>query len=694
MSKLLVSVLMIFSVVLWAEESSAQSTEVVLKAESIGGDSEHLQASGHVVLEYAQTTFLAEQARYDKRLKQLVISGHVRIQNPDGSLVETDKMTLEIDNDKVTFKKFFYSDDGKMWLSSKKAEKKDGCYELKGAIFSSCAVDNPDWKMGFAEAKYNAKTKYIELKDIKFYVADTPVLYLPYLGFSTSKERSSGLLMPKLGYSSTDGAIYEQPIFWDIAPDMDMEFNPQVRTNRSVGLYSTLRFVDSNHSNGFLRLGYFRDINDYFVDHNLQNQEHYGAEGRYESSDVLGGSKPAGYSDALYVNLVLFNDIDYINLQKGSHEYLSDSHLKESRINYMLHNDENYFGLNVRYFLDANKDSNQETLQELPSLQWHKFAQDTAMENLTYSMDIKLRHYARKVGTQSKQIEMSVPIEYHLSFLDDYLHLDLSEEVFAFMGDFDMGTAGSDRYNAASFLHKAKLYSDIIKPYSSGTHTLQLAMEYVKQTHAGDGVAEYNALGADLRRDFLSTRPFDDRFTMAVGQYWYGYDLALSAKQRVSQTYYPDRAQKWGDLRHELEFGYKNWRLINSFEYSFEYDGLSEVSNKLEYMDNQLQLHIEHFWRKDLIADAILTNEIAFMAKYKQSQRVKLFGSMTYDLADDYSKKWTTGMLYDKGCWSVELSYAHDTRPLLGSSGSGSIENNTFMVKINLVPLGGTEIKR
>jgi len=694
MFKLLVSVLIFLSVTVWAEESSAQSQEVLLQAQTISGDSEYLHASGHVVLEYAKTVFVADHAKYDKIRKLLVISGNVHIKNPDGSSVVTQKLTLEVDNDKVTFKKFFYSDDDKIWLSSKTAQKKDGCYELKGAIFSSCTVDNPDWKMGFSEAKYNAKTKYIKLKDIKFYIGDTPVLYLPYLGFSTSKERSSGLLMPKLGYSSTDGAIYEQPIFVDIASDMDIELNPQVRTNRSVGLYSTLRFVDSNYSNGFLRLGYFRDLDEYFVDHNLQNQEHYGVEGRYESSDVLGGSKPSGYSDALYINLVLFNDIDYLNLQKSSHEYLSDSHLKESRINYALYDDEHYFGLNIRYFLDANKDSNQETLQELPSLQWHQFDKETSIENLTYSIDLNLRHYARKIGTQSRQLEMSIPIEYHLSFLDDYLKLDLSEEIFAFAGDFDIDPVGSDKYNAASFIHKAKLYSDIIKPYESGTHTLQLAMEYAKQTHAGDGVAEYDALDANLRRDFLSRKPFDDRLTMAMGQYWYGYDLALSAKQRISQTYYPDRVQKWGDLRHELEFGYKKWRMLNSFEYSFEYDGLSEVSNKIEYIDDKMLLHIEHFWRKDLIADMILTNEIAFLAKYKQSDRVKLFGSMTYDLADHYSKKWSTGILYDKGCWNIELSYTHDTQPVLESGGSGSIENNTVMIKINLVPLGGTEIKR
>lgn len=694
MLKLFVSVLILLSSNIWAEGSSTDNKEVLLQAENIGGDSQYLEASGHVVLEYAKSVFIADHAKYDKSRKLLTISGNVHIKNPDGSSVDTNKLILEVNDDKVIFKKFFYTNEKKIWLSSNQAEKTGSCYELKGALFSSCLVDSPDWKMGFKEAKYNAKTRYIKLKDIKFYVGDTPVMYLPYLGFSTSRERSSGLLMPKLGYSSTDGLLYEQPIFWDIAQNIDLEFNPQIRTNRSLGMYGTLRFADSNHSDGFVRLGYFGNFDQYVIDNDLKNSEHYGLEAKYESSDLIGAYKPNGYSDALYVNLVLFNDIDYINLQKSSHEYLSDSHLKESMVNYLLHDDDNYFGLNMLYFLDASKDSNKETLQQLPSLQWHKYIAKTGIENLTYSMDMTFHNYTRSKGTQSKQAEISVPIEYHSSFLDDYLKFDLSEEIFVFAGNFDTNGIGVDRYNAASFIHKAKLYSDLIKPYDSGTHTLQVAMEYAKQTQVGDGLAEYNALDANLRKDFLTRKPFDDRLTMSVGQYWYDYDLSLSAKQKISQTYYPDRVEKWGDLRHELELGYDRWKFLNRFEYSFEYDGLSEMSNKIEYADNKLLLQAEHLWRKDLIADTVSANEIAFDVKYKKSDKVKLFGSVTYDLEDHYSKKWSTGILYDKGCWNVELSYTHDTLPVLENGGGSSIENNTFLIKINLVPLGGTEIKK
>jgi len=692
MLKIFLSVFILLSVALWGKSEEMQRDRVVLQASTISGDDDYLYAKGKIALKHSNTLFLADAARYDKKCKHLVISGNVRIINPDGSRVKTDKITLEVEQKRVVFEKFLYKDKDDIWLSSDVAIKNEDCYELKDALFSSCLVDNPDWHMGFSEAKYNSKTKYIKLKDIKFFVGDTPIFYFPYLAFSTSKERSSGLLMPRIGYNSKYGLLYEQPIFWAINPSMDMEFNPQIRTNRSLGLYSTLRFADSNHSGGYLRLGYFADKDDYASKHNLKNAEHYGLEASYNSSDVLGSSKADGYSDGLYASLLLFNDIDYLNLQKSSLPHLSDSHLKESRINYMLFDDKNYFGLNARYFLDANKDSNQDTLQELPSMRWHKFVDDIGLENLTYSVDIGVYNYIRNRGSESKQVEISIPIKYHASFLDDYLKVEISEEIYLYSGYFDIDTIVNDDYSTVSATHKAKLYADMMKPYISGMHTLQWSLEYAKQSHKGKGVEEYEALDSGLRKDFLTRKPFDDKLTLSLNQFWHHNSLDLGAMQRVSQTYYPDRDEHWGDLRHELEFSYNKWRVINSFEYSFEYQGISELSNKIRYSDSRLYLNMEHFWRKNLEENDLLTNEIAFDVKYKYSNQIKLFGNVTYDLDEKYSKKWKTGILYSKGCWSAELSYTHDTSPILEKDGGGSIDSNTFLVKLNLIPFGGNEI--
>ncbi len=694
MRKLLVLFLIFSFVAIQAEAGNSGKKQVHLQAEKISGDKGNLYAEGHIVLRYAQTVFMADSAHYDKQKRRLTVEGAVRIINPDGSRVETRKVTLNVKEERVVFEKFFYADEQNIWLSSKTAEKTKQCYQLKEAMFSTCAISNPDWHLAFSEADYNTTDKYITLKDIKFYAGDTPIFYFPYLAFSTSRERSSGLLMPRLGYSSTEGFLYEQPIYWAISPNMDLEFSPQIRSSRSLGLYATFRFADSNHSEGFVRGGYFADDQAYTLEYNLKHDTHYGLEAQYESSDLLQSYKPEGYRDALYANMVLFNDIDYLNLQKEKLPHLSDSYLKESRLNYLLYDQNNYFGLNAKYFLDAKKESNKETLQELPSLRWHKYGSTLGSEYLSYSMDAKLSHFVREQGNQSGQFEFSLPLRYHLSFLEDYLKLELGETLYAFTGNFDLNGTGRSHYDTVLATQHIKLYGDLIKSYQSGIHTLEWSAEYAHQDVLGDGLAAYNALDRALREDFLSQVPFDDKVTWALSQYWYSNGLTLGAKQRVSQVYYPDKEEKWGDLRHELMLDYGKWHVTNLLEYSFAYKGFSEMSNKLMYEDEKFHVGIEHFWRKDLALKKVLTDEIALNAQYQYSKALKIFGAVSYDLDQHYSKKWRSGLRYDKGCWAVELSYHHDTKPILETTGGGAISNNAFLVKLSLVPFGESEIRQ
>jgi len=694
MRNFLISLLILLLTVVSLEARSTESRKVVLQAEDISGDTSYLYAHGHVMLNYDETRFISEHAKYDKRKGILTVHGAVRIINADGSVVETNKVTLQVAQEYVVFEKFFYKDQDQVWLSSVIAFKKKDCYRLQQAMFSTCAVSNPDWHLGFSEADYNTTSKYIKLKDIKFYVGDTPIFYFPYLAFSTSKERSSGLLMPRIGYSSTEGFVYEQPIYWAISPSMDLELAPQIRTDRSIGMYSTLRFADSAYSEGSLSLGYFRDKDTYVEKYNLENSTHYGLEAHYESSNILGDHKPKGYQDALYTDIVLFNDIDYLNLQKKKLDHLSDSHLKESRLNYLLYDENNYFGLNAKYFLDANKESNKETLQELPSLRWHLFDRSLGSDAFSYSMDAKLSHFIREEGTGAKQLEIDIPMAYQISLADDYLNIELSENIYSYMGDFDRNEVEDQSYSTLLATHKLKAYADLVHSYASSTHTLEWEASYEKQNYIGDGLAEYHALDDSLRKDFLSHKPFDDRVALAINQYWYIDDLDLQAKQRISQSYYPDRAEKWGDLRHELAFDHNKWSVVNLSEYSFEYEHFSEMSNRLRYKGEQLDLDLEHFWRKDLEADMILTNELAFDLKYQYNKRLKLFGGITYDLEEKESKKWNSGLRYDKGCWNVELSYVHDTKPLLAKDGGGSVSNNTFLVKFDLLSFGESETRQ
>jgi len=135
MFRVLVGILILLFVAVGTEAGQENARQVRLQAEQISGDKAYLYAKGHIVLHYAQTLFLADLAQYDKRQKRLIVQGDVRIINPDGSRVETQKVTLNVKEEKVVFEKFFYADKENVWLSSVTAEKKRQCYKLRRQCF-------------------------------------------------------------------------------------------------------------------------------------------------------------------------------------------------------------------------------------------------------------------------------------------------------------------------------------------------------------------------------------------------------------------------------------------------------------------------------------------------------------------------------------------------------------------------------
>ncbi|HSR73544.1 MAG TPA: putative LPS assembly protein LptD, partial [Sulfurovum sp.] len=297
--------------------AATDKNKIEITAKQLESTETTVTAKGEVLVYYQDTVIKASSARFDKTKKLLILDGDIQMIGYQGSKEQSSHIEIYTDTQEVTFDELFLVSENDVWLLSQNAHRKEGNYTLGPSLFSSCDISDPLWKMFFSSSMYDSDANYMKIYDAKVYLWDIPVFYTPYLAFSTNKQRSSGLLFPAFGYNSNEGFLYEQPIYWAISPSMDMEFNPQVRTARSIGLYSTLRFVDSAHSSGMFRVGYFKDKTEYIEGNLLPNDSHYGVEFNYESSRVFSERLPQGFTDGLYINTTYLNDIDYLNLQKS-----------------------------------------------------------------------------------------------------------------------------------------------------------------------------------------------------------------------------------------------------------------------------------------------------------------------------------------------------------------------------------------
>jgi len=666
---------------------NAQGNKIEVTAKSLQTTNETVEASEGVVVYYDDAVIKASTAVYNKKTKLLILDGNVEMIGYQGTKEHTSHMEIQTDTKEVYFEKLFFSSQNDVWLLADKAHRADGNYTFGQSMLSSCEIEDPLWTMVFDRSVYDSHDKYMKVYDAKIYFLDIPLLYTPYLAFSTHKERSSGLLFPGFGYSDLEGFLYEQPIFWAISDSMDIELNPQIRTSRSVGVYSTFRFVDSAYSSGTMRMGYFKDNQSYVEQQNLPNDSHYGFEFNYESSKVFPNILPKGFTDGLYVNTTFLNDIDYLNLQQNNLSHFGLTPLQESRVNYFAYNNDYYIGLNAKYFIDTRNNVDQdETIQILPSIQGHKYLQHFLWNNLTYSADLKVNNFDRKKGATMRQAELRIPIEFTTSFFDDFLSVSLGEEFFYSKFFFKNGTFMYDDFQYYSTISKAKLFTDLTKQFDSFIHVFQPSLSYLRPGSENQSPVVFSLLDEEQKALFAVGLP-EEQFDLSFSQYFYDKNMRLKFFQRFSQKYYPGRNYKLADMSNEMQYNWRRWSMYSNIIYSHEFDKIRESSTRVGLSGNDYSLSVGHTYKEVLpdLPNASTANDVDMSFTYTYTKRVSFNGGLTYNVDDSSSRQWRFGGSYHQDCWSVDASIRQDITP----RPTGFTTLNTFFVQFQFIPFGG-----
>ena len=670
--------------------AASDKSKIEITAKYVDAAKNIVKARDNVVVYYEDAVIKASSAHFDKTTKVLVLDGNIEMLGYKGSKVHSNHIEIHTDTKEVTFDELFLIGKNDVWLFSDDAYTEEGKYTLGASLISSCDITDPLWKMAFSDALYNSETNYIKIYGAKVYLWDIPMFYTPYLAFSTDRERTSGLLFPAFGYSSNEGFLYEQPVYWAISPSMDMEFNPQIRTSRSIGMYSTLRFVDTAYSSGKLRVGYFKDKTAYTEEYALNNDSHYGIEFNYESSQVFSDTYLQGFTDGLYINTTYLNDIDYLNLQKSHLEHFGLVPLQESRVNYFAYNNDYYTGFNAKYFIDTREGvDDDETLQILPSVQLHKYLTHFIWNNLIYSADLRINNFYREKGTTLRQAELKVPLEFTTSFFDDFLNLSLGEELYYSKFFFGNEAHLYDDFEYYSNIHKVKLFTDLTKKYDGFIHVLQPSLTYIRPGNERQSPA---LSSLDLNQTALFTVGLpEEQYDLSVSQYFYDETMKLKFYQRLTQTYYPERNYELADMRNEMQYNWDQWSLYNNVIYSYEYGKIRESSSRISLNKQDYHVGVGHTYKQilpdvpsDIADDDINANDVYLTFRYTLNEQVSLNGGFTYNVDDSSNNQWRFGGGYHRDCWSVDAAIRQQITP----RPTGFTIDNSFYVQLNFIPFG------
>jgi len=672
------------------EQKGPQDVEVL--AENVTKKGTLIHAINNVVLYSPKSLITEDEAYYDTASGDLELFGNITMLEGVSYASRTGHTKLNLNtNIGVSDPLFFFDDETNVWIKCENAILNPETYVTQKSIVSSCNTQDPDWKIAFTSGEFNKESKWLHLYNPVFYANDVPVFYLPYFAFSTDTTRRTGLLRPEFGFGSSEGFYYMQPIFIAPAVDYDVELRPQMRTNRGEGMHGTYRFVDSAYSNGEITTGYFNEHSDYAEDENLNNSSHYGLHVMYDRSKLL-STQYDNLEDGLWLDINYLNDIDYYNTM--TNETTSYDKLVTSRFNYYIKQDQDYYGVYARYDIDTSKISNDTTLQELPTLHYHHFTSPLVLDNLLYSIDYKAKNYTRDEGITGFQNEVDVPLTLYFSLLADYLHVSISENIYASHIAYGNDDTKENEWRYWRNYHKISLYTELAKPYDNFYHTMYIGLDHIIPSAEDESGMYYD-------KDFPTLNTLAKSTSLTLKEFFYNEDAEKKVSHKLKQIYYDDYEYKYGDLENDLKYHVSDKiSLGHNLHFSHEYHKISRNQISINYADDLYSTSLRYTYQDAVYKentiykveeDAAVDKDysyVTFYADTKYFTHYNLFGSVNYDVKDDEFKGWSLGFKKSLKCWDYSIQYRDTTTPKLTSVGTDSVNKQGIMFMFNLYPMG------
>lgn len=709
MHKIVVS-LALASLLIQANAQELNMEKLQLVAKDVDTKNNIITAVGDVVA-YSPTYYLSsDKMVYDKDREILELFDNVLIIKDNKIQTQSNYAYVDMKNDIINQDPVFLMDNSSnIWSNSKEANKDKDLITLENSILSSCDCIDPIWSIRSSSSDYDTEAMWMNTYNPRLYIKNVPVFYLPYFGFPTDTTRRTGLLLPTMGYSSSEGFLYSQPIFIAPADNYDIELIPQIRTQRGYGSYANFRYADSPDSMLNLKTGYFKEFNNYRREEKLENSEHYGLDIDYERKNIFSTKKE--HQDGVFTSVRYLNDIEYIILKEDDGNLGTDKKV-ESKVNYFYNTPEYYGGVYGKYYIDASKKSNANTLQELPQVQFHSYNKELFLENLIYSIDTKAQNFTRKEGLNAKIYDITVPISYTKNILDDYMYLGVENRTILTQYDYSNSLYNNLRYEDGTLIQNRTSFivgTDLIKPYSDYIHTLNLNASYdIPENLRKDGDL-YNITVKEnqpLKYDELSVFPtLQEQKTIKLSLNQSIYDkenLKQFINHKMSQSilYNSVDEPKFQDLDNYVKINHDYGSLSGKVVYNMDDNKVVEGSfdNSLSYED--LTFSAGYYYSKKTnnefnTRDDLESYRLSTSYKLAKDYSIKYYEN--YDLQEKRRNRQGIGLNIDDSCWNLDLLLEKEITPrsryVQSTRSYDSYEQTIVYAVLMLKPIGGIRQK-
>ena len=662
-----------FFALLHANTGEKTSQRIQIQAQNILSENNKTTAFGNLLFRGYDYNVTARKVEFENNMSSIEFFDDIQIINKsdgNGSVELTGEyLKITVLNNEFALKNFHFKDEeNEVYIKTECATKRATIFELNNTIYSSCSdIDNAFWSIRFSEGEYDSVEQTFVLKDAKFYIQKMPVLYLPFVTLQGGKKQKSGFLTPKLSIFGEQA--YMQPIFFVLRDNVDLEITPYVRSQSGYGLYSYLRFMDSNSSQGQIKLGYFQN----FLDSTIIQEPVYG----YNFDYINKLSNRENRQIFTRVSLQNYNHLAYLQFQKIDNLDLVISETTDSTLNYV--HQQNDWQINAALKNRKNNNSGKE-VQILPLLEITK-AKSFLFKNISYDLSYKLQNERRTTEESLSPIyqEALLPFYYHSSFFGDYLSLDVKNEIKYIRQDFfrrrDGQTQLATQSDSVQDYLQVGVSSNLVKFYENIFHNIDMSV------YSG-------SLVKTIANEAYTIPEGDkDKIGVSVEQYFLndGDNLLSHSYQQEIIKNDEGAFDNLGLITNYLQYQTKMVQFYNKSNYSLPESKILYSSTSVGIKADVLNLSLSHLQEEN--KDEQVSYYTAGIEGLLAS-KVKLGLDVEFDAFSKETKKWISSVQVLKDCWNYKLKFGENKTPQL-SANQELGKNRVVYFELNFVPIGG-----
>ena len=673
-----------------------------------------LRASGNALISKGNQSITADFIEYDQISEELFAKGQITITTPDlelkgselemslaentGSIANGSFVANINENTPSRFNKELRGTATKIFLEGEDKKK------LENAKVTTCDAGQNEWFITSDETIIDQSSGNIKAKHATLTLKGVPIMYSPYVDFSTTSQRKSGWLLPTAGSTTTSGFETSIPYYFNLSPTHDATLTSRYMEKRGLQFDGEFRYLSKNYK-GTSEIQYLNKDRDADIDNryllDIKHQHNFGK----------------GFSGTVEYEKVKSNDNNYFADMSTSIAVTSQVSLRQTaHLDYEKTDDSSDIkgSLKVQEFQNLTSASPYE-LKPSFNLSYKKDWEDKADQSLflqtgadfSYDQFDTGNNAAKNIATGSRIAStpsVSFPMEASFGFLKPKMianlrHYDL-DDASTSQKSLAIPTVSLDSglyldrafklsgYNFTQTLEPRIFYtytpyedqSDI--PYfDTSLNELNTTTIFQENQFSGkDRVMDTNAITTAL-----TTRVIDDSgydwMLLTMGQRFYLSDRKVLEEDRYANSSYKgDKSDFLVGAQANLT---KSLKITSDYEYNFSEDTTNKFTAAARFRPEPGKvLNASYRMVLNPSSGKYDVKQYLLSGQWPLSSGWSALASYNYDIYERQDIESMVGAEYDAGCWSAQMMFH---RLQLATSETST---DTFFLMLEIGDLG------